>query len=122
MSEYKLLGERITLSDPAERFFDMQQETWEACEKAEEDFKEWYQKRSDIEAVLRGYVAEAESLIVAYALQPLFDRLATEYGISNWHGFAISCSIGSNLIGDVRRNGRSTQANAPAAGWRSWPR
>ena len=81
MSEYRLFGETVTLSDSAERYIEMLHEARIACDRANDDFESWYRKSGDIETVLNNYPKEAQSLISLYALTPLYNRLTSEYNV-----------------------------------------
>ena len=77
MATYTLLGQTVELSEPAERFFDMQSDAWHAANQASTDFKKWYLEQGNILSVLKGYEKEAMSLVVHYANEPLFAQITT---------------------------------------------
>ena len=81
MSQYTIFGQSITLSDPAERFFDIQKSAWGACSNVITDFEKWYKSCGDIKTVINGYNSTAAQLVLNYAAKPLYDSLAKEYEI-----------------------------------------
>lgn len=87
MATYLLFGQRIELADSAERFFDIQQNAWDAIDAASISFESWYTDSGNILAVLKGYEEITHKLIATHAVNPLFDNLATLeiYDISRKH-------------------------------------
>lgn len=76
MINYIFWGKSIVFDDGAERFFDLQYQSWTAQECARKDFTNWYQTRKNIEVILSQYRKFCGELIEKYAINLLFPTLA----------------------------------------------
>ncbi|WP_308542401.1 hypothetical protein [uncultured Oscillibacter sp.] len=75
MVHYTLFGKPIVFDDGAERFFDLQYQSWTARDQAIEEFSKWYQSCGNIGAVLAQYRKFGGDLVEKFALKPLFSTL-----------------------------------------------
>lgn len=75
MAEFYLFGKSFSVKDSYIRDYVMDEKYYEACEMAKEEFFNWYNKCSGIEAVLKGYEEYACNLLNKYAIMPLIKML-----------------------------------------------
>ena len=85
MSEYEILGEMVTFSDAADRYWKVQYELWSRFDALGRTFDQWYSSRSvlrnPLDEVLIGCERKVEQMMEQYFVTPFF-FLLSEFDIN----------------------------------------